>query len=277
MFSFSILTSIRLFTFWWWFCSTVFNATTLAQKPAGRRPQQQLQPLGDVLLLILDKDKDQKVTMEEVNSQMKILEQLFSGGDEGKEYLEMLLWVKIVVPYLFDLLDSNGDKLLTKEELNYITKFEKSLSKGGSFKNFVRASFEILDSNGDDELSPEEIVAALTSEETLLKIATEFHKLFPLRSTADKLADFVRMIVTSIGGGGDESVWNVDTVKVGIQWLDTDHDGLVQRKEVGKAYNEAGKKFLEVAKIVKSMGPMLALFGGADFSGGGDSGFKMEF
>jgi len=42
--------------------------------------------------------------------------------------------------------------------------------------------------------------------------------------------------------------------------IDTDNDGYISRKEVGAAYNTGGKKFLEVSKTIKQMGPMLAMF-----------------
>ena len=83
------------------------------------------------------------------------------------------------------------------------------------------------------------------------------------------MEEFVKVLLQNIGGVDKENV------AAGISWLDEDGDGKISRKEVGMAYNTAGRKFLEVSKTIKQMGPMLALFGGGDMGGMGN--MKTEF
>lgn len=258
----------------------------ISQAPKQQRP---LQPLGDVLHLVLDQDKDQKVTMPEVNSQMSMLENLFAGseGEEGAEYRQLLKGVKAAAPTMFALLDSNSDKSLTKAELKYVTNFETSIKKGGGMRDLLRDVFSLLDADGDDQLSADELYTASQSSGTISDVTKRFHELFPVRKTPGELEDFVRETIESIGGGGGSADNNngaldsIDREKVveSMKWIDDDGDGYIQRKEVGKYYNIAGKKFLEISKTIKQMGPMLAMFGGMDMKGGGGGGgggFKMD-
>ena len=247
-----------------------------SQQPKSQQP---LQPLGDVLHLVLDKDKDQKVTMDEVNSQMTMLEMLFQGGKgaEGEEYRQLLKGVKKAAPKMFQLLDSNGDKKLSKFELTYMTKFEKSIKKDGGLRELVRDVFGILDSDGDDQLSANELLEGSKSSDVIAKVTVRLHELFPLRKTAQELEDFVKDTIESIGG----NTLNKESVAKGMEWIDDDGDGYIQRKEVGKYYNIAGTKFLEISKTIKQMGPMMAMFGGMDMGGGGGGGrggggFKLD-
>jgi len=237
----------------------------------SQQPKQQLQPLGDVLHLVLDKDKDQKVTMDEVNSQITMLEQLFAEGDEGEEYRNLLKGVKVAAPKMFELLDSTGDETLSKFELKYMTKFEKSLKKEGGMRDLLREVFTLLDSDGDDQLNVDELLEGSKSSEVITKITVQFHQLFPLRKTAGELEDFVKSTIESIGG----NTLDKESVAKGMKWIDDNGDGYIQRQEVGKYYNIAGKKFLEVSKTIKQMGPMLAMFSGGGMNGGG-GGFKMD-
>ncbi|KAL9179075.1 hypothetical protein ACHAXT_000117 [Thalassiosira profunda] len=240
------------------------------------RPKKPLPSLGDTLHLTLDKDKNGKVTMEEVNEQLVTLNMLFAGseGDEGEEYRQLIAGVKKAAPQLFELLDSNGDKKLSKGELAQATRFEKSLKKEGGMRELLRDVFGMLDADGDDQLSPEELLDAIKSDEMISKVTVRFHKLFPLRKTAEELESFVKDTITSIGGDQLDK----ESVVEGMRWIDDNADGLIQRVEVGKHYNAAGKKFLEIAKTIKQMGPMLAMFGGMDSAGGGGGGggFKMD-
>jgi len=222
---------------------------------------------------MIDKDKNNKVTLEEVNNQMASLEMLVSNGEgeEGEEYKQIVAGVKRAAPTIFQLLDSNGDNTLSKKELSYMTKFEKSLMKGGGMKELVRDVFELLDEDSDDKLSAKELLDGSQNEEIISQITVKFHKLFPLRKTSGELEDFVRGTVESIGG----NTLDEESVASYIEWIDDDKDGFVQRKEVGKYYNVAGKKFIEISKIIKQMGPMMAMFEGMN-SGGGGGGFKMD-
>jgi Ca2+-binding EF-hand superfamily protein len=244
---------------------------TFAQPPPGK----QTQPLGDVLHLVLDSNKDSFVTQAEVKAQISMLELLFDksadyddAGRENKKYLsnkEMLQSVKAVAPTLFKLLDSNGDSKLTKKEMEYMTKFEKSLKKNGGFRDFLRDVFFVIDTNGDDLLSVEELYTVSQSEKGIREITSLFHKLFPLRTTASELEVFVKNAIESLGG--TESI-DEESVKKAMEWIDDDGDGLISRKEVGHAYNVYGKQFLEISATVKTMGPLMAMFGG----NGGDLG-----
>ncbi|KAL3787929.1 hypothetical protein ACHAWO_001078 [Cyclotella atomus] len=242
-----------------------------AQPPPGK----QTAPLGDVLHQVLDSNKDSFVTNAEVKAQISMLELLFDQsadyddeGRENKKYLnnkEMLQSVKAVAPTLFELLDSNGDAKLTKKELEYMTKFEKSLKKNGGFRDFLRDVFFVLDTNSDDLLSADELYAASQSEKAITELTVLFHKLFPLRATAADLEKFVKKTIDSLGGA--ESI-DKESVEKGMKWIDDDGDGFISRKEVGHAYNVYGRQFMEISSTVKTMGPLMAMFGG----GGGDLG-----
>ena len=65
------------------------------------------------------------------------------------------------------------------------------------------------------------------------------------------------------------------TSRIVFDWLDTDKDGFVSRQEVGKAYGTGGKKWMEISKQIKQMGPMMALFGAGGM--GGMDGMRREF
>eukprot|EP00577_Skeletonema_sp_RCC1716_P033479 CAMPEP_0113413208 /NCGR_PEP_ID=MMETSP0013_2-20120614/23291_1 /TAXON_ID=2843 ORGANISM="Skeletonema costatum, Strain 1716" /NCGR_SAMPLE_ID=MMETSP0013_2 /ASSEMBLY_ACC=CAM_ASM_000158 /LENGTH=282 /DNA_ID=CAMNT_0000299843 /DNA_START=98 /DNA_END=946 /DNA_ORIENTATION=- /assembly_acc=CAM_ASM_000158 len=242
------------------------------------------QPLGDVLFQLLDKDKNQKVTLDEVNSQLNMLEMMFnpvegaggddSGNDEANEYKQLLSGVKSAAPTLFNLLDVNNNQSLSKSELAHVTKFEKALKKGGGMRELLRDVFSILDENADELLSVEEIMDGSANDQVITKLSTRVHELFPLRSDADELKDFVTSTIESIAGDG--AVVDKESVAKGMKWVDDDGDGHISKKEVAKYYNLAGKKFMEISKTIKQLGPMLAMFGGMDMNGGGGDGFKMD-
>ena len=210
--------------------------------------------------------------MTEINTQLSMLEGLFgnigadlSPDDNEYQYMEMFNAVKASAPTIFSLLDSNNDDSLTKDELSYITKFEMSLKKGGGMRELLRDVFAIIDSNSDELLSVDELKEASASEDSIGKISERIHTLFPLRKSSSDLQDFVQRTMKSIDLSAD------DMKEKGMAWIDTDNDGYISRKEVGAAYNTVGKKFLEVSKTIKQMGPMLAMFdaGGVGRSMGG--------
>mmetsp|Transcript_13213 Transcript_13213/g.23622 ORF Transcript_13213/g.23622 Transcript_13213/m.23622 type:complete len:272 (-) Transcript_13213:19-834(-) len=249
--------------------TTVLTATNhVALVHAQQRQQQPLQPLGDVLHLILDTDKNSKVTMLEVNSQMTMLESLFQnnggeGSEQADEYRRIVKGVRSWAPSIFALLDSNGDDGLTKRELQYATKFEKSLKKKkneGGMRDFLGTVFDLLDENGDDSLSVTELLEGSANSDIIRKATVEFHKLFPLRNSPNELKDFVKGTIESIGG----NTLDEESVAKGIAYLDDDGDGSISRKEVGKYYSVAGKKFIEVSTQIKQVGPMMAMFSGMD-------------
>lgn len=210
---------------------------------------------------------------------MTMLDQLFQGmetGEEAETYQKIIKGVKAVAPTVFLLLDINGDEALSKRELSHVTNFESSLKKKeGGMRQLLRDVFNLLDSNGDDQLSVKELMDGCASEDVLAKVAAKFHELFPLRSTSKELESFVKSTIESIGGGA--MTLDEESVLKGMKWLDEDGDGYISRKEVGKYYNSAGKKFIEMSKTVRQMGPMLAMMGGMNFQGDGGGNGKTAF
>jgi len=235
--------------------------TVTAQSPDQQLPPT---PLGEALLMMLDSDKDQMVTLAELKSRLTELEAMFQeGGDEeSKEYLQFLKGTQAMAPQLFTFLDDNRDGKLSASELKFVTKFEASLKKSGQFSSFIRDSFEISDTNGDDKLSQDEWLAAPSQ---LVAITGRFllrdmqKKLFP-----NQLEDFLGQAIFWWAAGDDKKV-SAPAMELFHFW-DTDKDGFVQRKEAVVAYNIAAKKFMEISKTIKKMGPMLAMtmFSGAD-------------
>ena len=244
-----------------------------------QRQQPKMQPLGDVLLLVLDSNKDQRVTMDEVRNQLQTLEQLFQHGndEESREYLQLLRNVERAAPKLFELVDSNQDARLNKAELKHVTQFEKSIQKGGAMKQFVRDCFALMDGDSNDELSYNEWTDASSH---LAAMAEKFHAVFPaLRSKPEELESFVRdMVLLGNAGDGDGTKATAELERKSkevFRSIDADGDGAIQRKEVGVLYNATGKRFLEISKTIKQMGPMLAMFGGGDMMG--NMNLKTEF
>ena len=184
--------------------------------------------------------------------------------------------MKAGAPQIFELLDSNNDKSLTKKELSYVTKFEKTLMKDGGMRDLLRDIMNMLDTNNDDLLSIDELVEAGNSDEILSKVADRVHVLLPIRNSSTELHEFVKKTIESITGGESSSLSiDKESIAKGIAWIDDDNDQHISRKEIGKYYNIAGKKFLEVSKTIKQMGPMLAVFDGMQMNGGGMGGAGM--
>ncbi|KAL7471823.1 hypothetical protein ACHAXS_012132 [Conticribra weissflogii] len=254
---------------------------TAQQRQNPQRPPPQ--PLGEVLHHLLDKDNDRKVSKSEVETQLEMLENLFQAGntinEEEKSYHRLIQRLRIVSPTLFDFLDSNGNGYLSKRELNFATVFEQSLKKNGGMREFLRKVFDMIDSNGDDRWSAEELIDGSDNDEIISQVAVHFHEIFPVRKSPRELESFVRDVIASVGGSSASSISNKqEAINKGMDFLDDNNDGFIERKEVGKYYNSAGKKFTEVSKTVKEMGPMLAMFGSMgnmnDFTGGaGNTGF----
>jgi len=234
-------------------CVIIFHVAVSQQ---GNSPK--LQPLGDVLMQVLDTDKNQKVTIEEVQSQMTMFEQLFQdvqdGGEDASGYRNLVKGVKKAAPSIMQLLDTNKDQALSLSEMQYITKFEKSILKGGGFKDCLRTCFTLIDSDGDDRLSMEELQRVTTDEELISSLVKPFQELFPGLRCNELFHSILHGIMVN-----DEASSFVDGMN---NWIDKDGDGFIQRKEVGLAYNTFGKKFLEISKTIKTMGPMMAMLGG---------------
>ena len=236
----------------------------------GGQQQRPLQPLGDVLHLVFDSNKDGKVSLDEVSVQINTLGMLFAGaeGQQGEDYRRILSGVKAAAPTIFDLLDGDSDQKLTKKELSYATKFEKSLKRDGGMRDFIREIFTTLDTSEDNELTAGEILAGCKSDEVVTHLSKKLHELFPLRNSPGDLEGFVRSTIESLGGNALDEAGVIE----GIKWIDTDADGIVQRSEVGRYYNTAAMKFVEISKQVRQMGPMFAMLGGMDGMQGGGPG-----
>lgn len=118
------------------FLVVLFSATTLCHVVLAQQPPNHRQPLGDVLHQALDKDKDGKVTWKETQGLLKLLDNVNrvpQGGEDDpqvEKYRKLLSSVKASAPTMFDMLDADPhDGGLSKKELSYVTKFEKSLKR----------------------------------------------------------------------------------------------------------------------------------------------------
>jgi hypothetical protein len=244
------------------------------QQPPKRPP---LQPLDKVLLLVLDKNKDSKVTRDEVGESMLMLELLLQmpptpaeGSDNDNAaaaagYSTLIQWLKTSSPIIFNVLDTNNDNILSPQELKVFVQFEQSLTKKGTggLKELVRDIFAFMDMNNDDQLSNEEISAKINSssnnnnkdddndnkkeeeddtDEELLstKIRNGLLSLFPTLRTDIVDADIMPSIMSALTTYMDEAT----------NTLDTDNNGYISRSEVGKYYNTVGKKIMEVSKMI---------------------------
>lgn len=277
--------------------ASVMLSHSQQQQPPKRPP---LQPLDKVLLLVLDKNRDSKVTRDEVGESMLMLELLLQmpptpvdGSDNDNAaagYSTLIQWLKTSSPIIFNLLDTNNDNILSPAELKVFVQFEQSLTKKGvgGMKELVRDLFAFIDMNNDDQLSNDELLAKVTvnpssnnndddkgdddddTDEDLLatKIRNGLLSLFPTLRTDIVDADIMPLIMSAMKQYMD----------VTMNTLDTDNNGYISRSEVGKYYNTGGKKIMEVSKMIKTMGPMIAMFGGgaAGGGGGGGDGFKMD-
>lgn len=252
-----------------------------------QQQQQQQRPLDDVLLLVLDKNKDTKVSKEELQTTLQMLDMLLQqstavtndhdgeatqeGGGGMNDKLGMIGWITMASPTVFDVLDSNNDGSLSKNELNVVVQFENTLKKTGKMKGMVRDLFAHVDRNGDDQLSMDEILTRVVDSTTEFgsKLCDGLQGLFPtLRH--DVIQEVLLPAIINV-----ISTYNKDNA---MSTLDTDGDGYIQRREVGMYYNKMGKQFMDATKMIKQMGPMLAMFGGGDMggAGGGGGGFKIE-
>ena len=198
-------------------------------------PEQPQGPLGDVVYQILDRDKDGKVTWSEVEYQMFVLEMMFpnpgaAGTPEAQAQAQnakrLFQGVKAAAPKIFALLDRTQEKVLVKEELAYVTEFEKSLAEGGGMGDLVRDVFALLDSNSDDQLSVKELLEGSQSDGVIAEVSVKLHKLFPLRKTPGGLKEFVKSTIKSIVGG----TLDEESIKKGISWIDDNGDGYIDRK-----------------------------------------------
>ena len=250
----------------------VVNAQQEYYSHRGKK-QPRPQPIGDVLFMLFDQDKDGEVTLTEVQKQLKVIEGVMAPAPTEEiedhpgsiEYRQMIKTAMKVAPHLFELLDANEDGVLKMWEFKFITKFERSLQKGGDMKQVLRDCFAIVDYNGDDEITKTEWFNAPTTEVTAV-----IHKLFPLRPTPEEFHGlFVKFVATPTpqvttssedGSSADETMTGGQKMSADFftkslfASIDENRDGILQRGEVSIAYNKAGRQFLEMSKSIKQMG-----------------------
>lgn len=136
-------------------------------------------------------------------------------------------------------------------------------------RDFVRYVFATMDADGDDQITSKEIVEAAKNDEVVSKLAKKCHDLLPFRRSAKELERHFQSFIEYFGGGKNSLDDEASVMAEGIvRWFDDDGDGIVQRKEVGRHY--------EISKLVKEMGPMLAMFGGMDMNNNMNGGARMD-
>ena len=252
--------------------------------------------LGDTVFYSLDKNRDNVVTIPEMNSQLLRLEQsaakASAAGDAADDATDdaaddaadgdaadgdaaspiALARLRQAAPYLFNLLDDDEDRRLDRHELRTLTRFEGSLADGAA-GDFARAVFEILDDDVDDRLSVAEVLAGTQSDFVLGEIATSLHELLPLRDYPHELKKHIKRAMNKfLGDNLDEK-----GVAEAMEWLGVYRDGYVHWLDVAKAYNSFGKKFLHLAAIIKSAGSMTGMLPIEDKENNSeDSFFKVQ-
>ena len=125
-------------------------------------------------MMVFDKDKDHRVTMEEVESTMHVLRMILNEGDGegGSHYLAMLDGAQVAAPTIFAVLDSDQTGSLKSSELKWMTKFQKAL-KSGAMRNLTRSCFAALDVGPtDDKVSAAELEVAAQQDSPVLMPST---------------------------------------------------------------------------------------------------------
>ena len=251
--------------------STLFAlAHAQVRQSVGTHGQQgpALQPLDTVLMQIFDKSHDGKLTLQEVTQSLDGFAAMMGGlgaqptpGGGPSEMQGMVMGAKKAAPTIFELLDADDSGMLTKAELKWVVKLEKTL-KSGALRNLTREVFQAFDTDADDALSPAELGAALDPGGSLDKAVELVHAVFPIRKEASELRSLLLKGMSLFE----------DELSAGKRWLDTDGNGSIERKEVGQAFAKFKAMFLKEMKTVQEMGPMLAMFGGMDMDGMGAMG-----
>ena len=222
-------------------------------------------PLGEVLMMVFDKDKDHRVTMEEVESTMHVLRMILNEGDGegGSHYLAMLDGAQVAAPTIFAVLDSDQTGSLKSSELKWMTKFQKAL-KSGAMRNLTRSCFAALDVGPtDDKVSAAELeVAAQQDSPVFTAIVDLVHETFPIRKSANDLKTFVLTSLEAMTGSKSGTAAGSIAESTAFKYIDTDGDGFIDKKEAGKAYGEMKILGLQLMSTIQEMGPMMAMMGG---------------
>lgn len=220
----------------------LFKATKVVlSKQEEEKPKKKLEPLGAVVFSFLDKNRDKKVTIPEMNNQLMILEEISKEGGEGDEETGELRLIfkrlKKAAPYIFNLLDQDEDRRLDRDEAKVITQFEESLNHNGNAKIMLREWFEILDDDVDERLDADEILESTKSNFIIGEIAGTMYQFYPLRDTAFELRKHIRRAMAPMWG----EELDRESVTEGMKWLDYDGDGYIQWSELIDAYTSFGK------------------------------------
>jgi len=223
------------------------------------------QPLDQIVLQVFDKDHDGSCSLTEVISSLTAFAGMaggFGGDTGGGNQIEtMINAAKRVAPTLFELLDADDSKGLTADELVWVAKVQKGL-KSGALRNLTRDVFDLIDADADSVLTADEIATAADTEGAMLsQVVALIHEALPVRKSADELQQLLGKGVQASGLG----------LADGINYVDADGDGQIDRKEAGKAFKSFKDLYLQGAKALQEMGPMLAMFGnmeGMDGMGG---------
>jgi Ca2+-binding EF-hand superfamily protein len=225
-------------------------------QPGGGPP---LQSLDAVVMQVFDKDHSGSVSPKEADSTLSALGGMVSGmkppGEEGggpSEIEGMIDSAKKFAPNFFALLDSDGSKTLNKDELKWITKFQKVL-QNGELRNLTRDVFAALDADEDGSITAAE--SETEDQARLARVVELVREVFPLPNLLVDTAD------------AEQSAVLRGHLKTAFGMLDVDSDGAVTKLEAGKAFKAFRQMFLKAAKTLREMGPMLAMFGGMDMPG----------
>ena len=235
------------------------------QQAFGANGQPAPQPLDAIIMQVFDKSHDGKISTQEVSQTLDAFA-AFSGmgqppqGQGPNEMDLMVAAAKRIAPVLFELLDADSSKSLTAAEVEPIVGVQKAF-KSGVLRNLTREVFEAVDTDSDDALSAGELEAAAVEDGPVLdQVVALVHAAFPIRKDAAELKAILLKAAKTLGA---------DKVQGAVKWADADGNGILDRKEVGKAYKTAKDYFLKGAQTLQTMGPMLAMFGGMDMDGGG--------
>lgn len=227
------------------------------------------QPLHEVIMQVFDKDHNGKVSLPEVDKSLTSFAAMagaFGGDTAGPNKMaEMVEAARKVAPHLFELLDADDSKSLSSAELKWVAKVQKGL-KSGALRNLTRDVFDTIDIDADSVLTATEMQSAAEVDgEVLPKVVELVHEALPIRKSAAELQALLTKGAEAAGASGL-------SLAVLIKYLDNDGDGQVDRKEAGRAFKAFKDAFLQASKSLQEMGPMLAMFGDMDESGGGGMG-----
>jgi len=238
-------------------------ALAALSQPGGRGGAPAAAPLHQVVEQVFDTDKDGKVTLSEITTTLDGLAAISGmgmaggaggaggGGDAASEMAAKIRAAKRFAPQLIKLMDVDSSGTLSRSELKWLSQAHKRMKS--SLKDLAQGVFDAIDADADDSLSPQEQTAALS--QPVLGAVVGLLETDPIKPPA---------LSASI-----EEAATAENLRAAVALLDGDGDGSVSRKEAYRAVAAFKKQFLEAATLLETMGPMLAMFGGAARGGGG--------